>query len=734
MPPPAFYTPVRLAAFIVALTVLLAAALVPIDPAETVPGQGQIASLGIHARNDITVVDEDATEAARAAAAAAAAPTLDFNLGVRDAELTILANTLIAVDEVRGDRTRTETEQGQALDAIPDLDVGLAGFLLLSLTDARWDAVKAEARNLLGAILTASLGEEEVETVRSTLKERVRGELNDDQVQLVAALVGPRVRANTIVLQAETAADRAAARAAVDPVTVTFREDQLIVAAGDTVGPVAAAALARLPLDGGGVPGDVLIAMFILALAAAVTIGAYLLIATPDAAASHRRLAMVGALIVLFVALARWLLPEILPGHHDDYFDAALPLATAAVLIAALLERSLAIIVAVVVALLAGSAAVIHTDFAPGDAPSAGQALRPLVVYLLSGVAGVFATQRVMRITQYGATGAVVGGTVFLVGLAFWLLDPARATGDLGFLAIAGAVSGIGTTILVIGAFSLLGQVFGIATRLQLLELAQLTQPLLQRLQEEAPGTFHHSLLVATMAERAATRVGADALLVRVGAYYHDIGKLAQPHMYIENQAESANPHDALDPLQSASVIQDHVRRGLELARRHRLPDPVRAFIPEHHGTRLVTYFYRKAARDDPAIDPALFTYGGPRPRRKETAIVMMADSCEAVVRSSKARDIESIDRLVDAVVQERLTEHQFHDCDLTLRQIQAIADSFKVTLKGVYHPRIEYPEPTETERRSRGSPRPRAAPEPRGAAPVDGSAMPALPRPSDRP
>ena len=306
--------------------------------------------------------------------------------------------------------------------------------------------------------------------------------------------------------------------------------------------------------------------------------------------------------------------PSSYPSDTDKYLELILPLATAAILVAALLERTLALIVAAVVAVLAGSAALINPDFATGDAPAAAQALRPLVVMLFSAVAGIFATQRVERLTQYGVAGLVVGATTFLVGFAFWLLDADRGTIDVAWLALVSLVVAVSTSVLTIGAMTTLGLLFGITTRLQLLELAQLTQPLLHRLQEEAPGTFHHCLLVATMGERAATQIDADALLVRVGAYYHDIGKLAQPHMYIENQADGANPHDSLDPKESAVLIQDHVYRGIELARQERLPLQVRAFVPEHHGTRLVTYFYRKAARLDPQVDPGLFTYDGPPP------------------------------------------------------------------------------------------------------------------------
>ena len=733
MSPAAFYSPARIAIFVACFTLLLTLALIPTRAAERLPMLGEVADAAVVAVIDVRVVDEGATDLARAEAAAKVAPVLIFDAGVRGREVATLSTTLDAIDAVRSDRGLSETEQGRALDAIPDLSVGPADFLLLELNPRDWRTVREESLGLLTDILTGNISDADVVTVRETMEERVADDLNNEQMRLVTALVTPRVSANITIDAEATEAGRADARLRIDEVTVAFAEGDVIVPAGEVVGPAAASALARLPLKGGGIPVDDFVAMLILALAGAVTLGAYLLLAAPEAAASNRRLGMIVLLVVVFVALARWLLPEILPGHLDDYFDVGLPLATAAILVAALLERSLAIVVAVVVAVLAGVAAVIHPSFVAGEGFVGAQALRPLIVFLFTGVAGVLATQRVMHVTQYGATGGVVGATALLTGLSFWLLDPERATVDLGLLALASVILAIATSVLVIGAFSFLGQVFGIATRLQLLELAQFTQPLLRRLQEESPGTFHHSLLVATMAERAAAQVGADALLVRVGAYYHDIGKLAQPHMYIENQADGGNPHDALDPLESASVIQDHVRRGVELAKRYHLPEPVRAFIPEHHGTRLVTYFYRKAAQRDPSVDPGLFTYGGPRPRRKETAIVMMSDSTEAVVRSSKARDEETIARLVDAVIQERLNEHQFDDCDLTLRQIQAIGESFKVTLNGVYHPRIEYPEPSEAERRRGAAPVPSGAPAPSSDAPVDGGALPELERPARR-
>jgi putative nucleotidyltransferase with HDIG domain len=256
--------------------------------------------------------------------------------------------------------------------------------------------------------------------------------------------------------------------------------------------------------------------------------------------------------------------------------------------------------------------------------------------------------------------------------------------------------------VLTVGAFALLAAVFGVTTRLQLMELAQLNAPLLRRLQDEAPGTFHHSIIVGNLAERAADLIGADSLLVRVGSYYHDIGKMARPGFFIENQLSGLNPHDGLDPATSAGILQEHVGHGLELARRHHLPERVRDFIPEHHGTRLVAYFYRLAAQDDPEVDPAGFSYSGPRPRSRETAVVMLADSTEAMVRAAKDRSQERIDAMVESVIAERLAEGQFDDCDLTLRDLRVIAQSFKQSLRAIYHPRVEYPAPSPAEQRRR--------------------------------
>jgi putative nucleotidyltransferase with HDIG domain len=329
-------------------------------------------------------------------------------------------------------------------------------------------------------------------------------------------------------------------------------------------------------------------------------------------------------------------------------------------------------------------------------------AFRMMLVYGLAPVAGIFIVHGADRLNRYLTAGVAVGLVSYALLVATWFIDSDRQTADLGWMAFATAINGVSSGVLAAGAFVTAGVLLGVTTRVQLMELSQLNAPLLRRLQDEAPGTFHHSIIVGNLAERAADRVGADALLTRVGCYYHDIGKVLQPGMYIENQMGGGSPHDDLSPEESSQIIQEHVRGGIELARRSRLPARVQAFIPEHHGTRLVAYFYRKAAERDPDLDAATFQYPGPRPQSRETAIVMLADSTEAVVRSSDDRSPERIDQLVDEVIAERIAEGQLDESDLTMRDLRAIAESFKTTMRAVYHPRVAYPQPSPMEARRR--------------------------------
>ncbi|HEY8497653.1 MAG TPA: HDIG domain-containing metalloprotein, partial [Limnochordales bacterium] len=259
----------------------------------------------------------------------------------------------------------------------------------------------------------------------------------------------------------------------------------------------------------------------------------------------------------------------------------------------------------------------------------------------------------------------------------------------------AGLANGLLSAVLALGLLPFVESLFGVVSSVRLMELCNPNQPLLRRLLLEAPGTYHHSLMVGNLAETAAEAVGADPVLCRAGALYHDVGKVRRPYFFVENQFGDANPHDRLNPSLSTLIIMSHVKDGIDLARQARLPEAIVEFIRTHHGTDLVRYFYMKAlnAEGPDKVKEEDFRYPGPKPRTKETAIVMLADSVEASARALGRASPGRVEGLVRRVIRERLLDGQLDESTLTLQELNAIANAFSRVLTGVYHARIEYPQ-----------------------------------------
>ena len=263
---------------------------------------------------------------------------------------------------------------------------------------------------------------------------------------------------------------------------------------------------------------------------------------------------------------------------------------------------------------------------------------------------------------------------------------------------IFGAINGFISPILVYGLQVLFEYSFDITTDMKLLELSDLNSPLLRKLAIEAPGTYHHSLMVGNLAEAAAEAIGANSLLARVGSYYHDVGKMEKREYFIENQMKAKNPHEKLSPSMSCLILMNHVKKGLEIAKKYKLPQEIRDFIAEHHGTNLITFFYQKALEksDGDEINESNFRYQGPKPKTKETGIVMVADAIEATARTLKDPSPSRIRGMVISIVQDRFRESELDDCPLTLRELTRIIESFEAVLLGRFHSRIEYPDQDE--------------------------------------
>lgn len=262
---------------------------------------------------------------------------------------------------------------------------------------------------------------------------------------------------------------------------------------------------------------------------------------------------------------------------------------------------------------------------------------------------------------------------------------------NTGYVILGGILSGV----LAVGILPFFEATFDIVTTVKLLELSNPNNPLLKKLLMEAPGTYHHSVLVANLAELAAEAIGANSLLVRIGAYYHDIGKTKRPYFFKENQISKENPHDKISDKLSAKIIISHVKDGLDMAREENLPKDIERFISTHHGDTLVKYFYfntKNNAENPDDVKEEDFRYPGPTPFTKEEGIVMLADSSEAAVRSIKEHTAEKIETMVNNIIKDKLDSGQLNNCDLTLRDIETIKKCFLKALNGIYHQRIEYP------------------------------------------
>jgi putative nucleotidyltransferase with HDIG domain len=369
-----------------------------------------------------------------------------------------------------------------------------------------------------------------------------------------------------------------------------------------------------------------------------------------------------------------------LPGY-------GMPVALGSMLIAILLDTQLAVICCV---LFAFSAGIVfnYESLLPID-------FRYVLYGFLSGVAGAYSLGKATKRTRILQAGFIVSTLNILIISALYLL--VSSTGNWRELLneyVFGAISGILAAVLTIGFLSFFEGLFGILSPMRLIELSNPNQPLLRRLLMETPGTYHHSMMVANLSEAACEAVGADGLLARVGAYYHDVGKMKRPHFFVENQVNRDNPHDTLAPGLSKRIILAHVEDGVKMLEEHKLPKQIIDFAQQHHGTTLLKFFYHKACKmTDAPVQESEYRYPGPKAQTRETAIVGICDSAEAAVRSLAHPTPESIEQLVRRIVADRLEDGQFNECDLTMQELEKVTRTICETLQGFFHNRIEYPD-----------------------------------------
>jgi putative nucleotidyltransferase with HDIG domain len=660
---------------------------------------GQVAPSDILAPRAITYTSVLQTDAARAAARTAVASQYSFTPDAASAvarqQAVALERAVAAVDTAFDPVTQEKDRIALLETALPGLsDESRANLMALPLS--RWPVIRAEAARILDQLESSELRDSDLAVVRDRLAGRILGGLNEAERKLAAEIVSPLLVPNSGYDQAATDAARDRAAELIAPISVAVSQGQAIVRKGD---PVTAAALEQIDAFG------LTTARWDLARLAGWALFSILLVFLLLAWVWRFRhdlwhrtnvLALVGLLLV-FATFAL----ELTAGRPGLPFIA--PTAAVGILVALLLDEGTAIVLTAVIAVVAGAV----NDNSP-----------EMTAYVFfGGAAGIVAIRRGDRLNAFVQAGVAIALANALVVATYGLLGQRDLTGVVQLWG-ASAAAGGGAAVVAVGTFAVLGNVFGILTAFQLLELANPSQPLLRRLLMETPGTYHHSIMVANLAERAAEAIGADPLLTRVAAFYHDVGKLASPLAFIENQAGADNVHDELDPETSAQILKAHVGDGIDIAYRARLPKPLIQFIPQHHGTALISYFYAKAREAAAApfggpstaegekaaatIDKRRYRHAGPKPQSREAALIMLADGVEASVRSLSSRDEPAIRAMVSRIIEERLTDGQFDECDLTLRDVERIREAFVAQLLGMYHQRIAYPQSKIVELESR--------------------------------
>ncbi|MBN1467463.1 MAG: HDIG domain-containing protein [Fusobacteriaceae bacterium] len=315
-----------------------------------------------------------------------------------------------------------------------------------------------------------------------------------------------------------------------------------------------------------------------------------------------------------------------------------------------------------------------------------------LMVLIVSMIFALYSSSKIKTRADIVNIGIYVGLLKMLLGVATsWVnkLEFVDTIFSMAQLFLSGILSGM----LVIALLPYFEASFNILTKMKLIELGDLSHPLLKKMSIEAPGTFQHSMLVATLSEQAAEAIGADSIFTRVACYYHDIGKMKRPNFYVENQRGGINPHDKLSPSMSALIIRAHTKDGQEMGKEYNIPREIRDIMAEHQGTTFLAYFYNKAKREDPSVEASDFRYDGPKPRTKESAVIMLADTIEAAVRTLENKDPISIEKMIRKLIDAKVDDEQLSDADLTLKELEIIIKTFVKVFGGIYHTRIKYPD-----------------------------------------
>jgi len=638
-------------------------------------------------RSPITIEDKETTEKLKKEAANKVADVYTLKKEYAENRVDLISSLFTTIVEIQDEAKGKNKEQAEMVDKLKER---LPQEWFSYLSESEWEKLlqadpedintaKEAAVTSVHSIMAERITKSELEKARAKVQDELKYIILPPSLEkIVIKLTKQAIIPNVIYDRAATEEKRRQAMDEVKPVKIL--QGQIIVEEGQFITNEIYRQLQLVGLLENERSFQPLIGLFLFVLLLLSPVVYYF-----GREKTNMNLfvyATIFTIMILVMELLR-LIPE------SDAFSAGylVPVAFGTMLVRIFIGERMAIITSILFA-VCGSL-MFNEEFGTN-----GTMQVSLAVYLVtSGLAGSFFLHKQLRKAKIWQAGVFVAFINVVVMLALNLLKNGHySLAETGMFLLMAVASGIFSAILTIGLLPVLEASFGILSSMKLIELSNPNHPLLRKILTEAPGTYHHSIMVANLAEAACEAIGANGLLARVACYYHDIGKTKRPRYFIENQIGS-NPHDHLSPQLSKNIILAHVSDGVAILKKHRMPKEIIDIAEQHHGTTLLKYFYHKALGQMDYVPEEEFRYPGPKPQTKEAAIVSIADSVEAVVRSLSNPSQEKIEKIVRGIIAERLQDNQLNECDITLKELETVATSLCETLNGVFHSRIEYPE-----------------------------------------
>ncbi|SOC36329.1 HD family phosphohydrolase [Ureibacillus acetophenoni] len=553
------------------------------------------------------------------------------------------------------------------------------------LTSAKSDLQIASntIQTLVKERLNKYITKEQVNSVRNEIENDVRQNSNIDPTLINAAIVIARgaIVENYLLDQAKTDELKKQARDSVEPTRIL--QGQIIVTEGELVDREVYRQLELLGMLDNKASYNPIFGLIILISIQMSFL--YILFDRSKMELTKKRNAVLVTSIVYALSIILMELMSLIVDEFDVTVAFIYPTALATMIVRLLCNDKIASVVTVLIATSAGVifqegyAAVLQMDIA--------------LYIMFGGFASIFFMRSIeKRSDLLKACGIVAIINVSFIAFYLLMIQTDYGLMELLFYGISGVVSGLLSGALTMGLLPFFESAFGLLSTMRLIELSNPNHPLLKKLLTETPGTYHHSVMVANLAEAACEAIGADGFLARVGCYYHDIGKTKRPAFFIENQMSGINPHDSLPPERSAEIIIAHTTDGADLLNKYKMPKEIIDIALQHHGTSTLKFFVHKAKEQGKEVDEAMFSYPGPKPQTKEAAVISIADSVEAAVRSMKNPNSDKIRNLVHSIIQSRVQENQFDECDVSIKELKIIEEELCKTLNGIFHSRIEYP------------------------------------------